>query len=142
MAAIKILYTDVDAIRSAIGVDDDDIEDTVITGQGMELQMAYELGKIVPDHETLFDTDLGEVKLRLWCMWFGALRLAESPLAVPKRFGTGKDEMERFTIDWDALKAIARAKLAELTVELVPTYSSSSTVMGKATPGYNPIEGP
>lgn len=142
MAATTILYTDVDAIRSAIGVDDDDIEDTVITGQDMELQMTYDLLKLMPDHEAQSVDELVEMKLKLWCMWYGALRLAESPLATPKRFGTGKDEMERFVIDWDELRMRARGKLAELTKELVPSYSSAITLFGKATPAYNPIEGP
>lgn len=142
MAATTILYTDVDAIRSAIGVDDDDVEDSIITGQNMALQMEYDLLKLMPDHEAQSSDELVEMKLKLWCMWYGALRLAESPLAVPKRLGTGKDEYERFVIKWDELRMRARAKLAELTKELVPTYTSANTVFGKATPDYNPIEGP
>ncbi len=142
MAATTILYTDVDAIRSAIGVDDDDIEDSMITGQDMELQMTYDLLKLMPDHEAQSSDELVEMKLKLWCMWYGALRLAESPLAVPKRLGTGKDEYERFVIDWEEMRVRARGKLAELTKELVPSYSSASTLFGKATPDYNPIEGP
>lgn len=137
-----ILYTTTDAIRGAIGVDDSDIEDEIITGQDMALQMEYELLKFMPDHEDQSLDDLVEMKLKLWCMWFGALRLAESPLATPKKLGTGKDEYERFVIDWDALRMRAQSKLAEMTKELVPAYGSTNTIMGKATPAYNPIEGP
>lgn len=138
----NILYTTTDAIRGAIGVDDSDIEDSIITGQDMELQMEYELLKFMPDHEDQSIDELVEMKLKLWCMWFGALRLAESPLATPKRLGTGKDEYERFNVDWEMLRSRARSKLSELAKELTPTYSASNTVMGKATPDYNPIEGP
>ena len=140
MAAV--LYTTTDAIRSAIGVDDADLEDSIILDQGMADQMELALLKFMPDHEDQIDDELVELKLKLWCMWFGALRIAESPLAVPKRLGTGKDEYERFNIDWEGLRVRARGKLAELLVELVPATSNAVTLMGKATPDYNPIEGP
>lgn len=139
---VDILYTTTDAIRGAIGVDDSDIEDSLITGQDMALQMEHALLKFFPDHEAESIDELVEMKLKLWCMWFGALRLAESPLAVPKRLGTGKDEFERFIIDWEALRFRAKGKLAELVKELVPTYTAAKSIMGKATPDYNPIEGP
>jgi len=139
--AVAILYTTTDAIRSAIGTDESDIDDTILLGQDMELQMTYDLVKLMPDHEDQSGDELVEMKLKLWCMWYGALRLAESPLAIPKALGTGKDEFLRFEIDWEALRIRASGKLAELTKELVPAYTSFNTVMGKATPDYNPIEG-
>ena len=140
--AITVLYTDTDAIRSVIGVDDADVPDEIITGQNMAMQMEYELDKIFPTHATdIYSNVLIERKLQLWCMWFGGLRIAESPPAVAKRYSTGKDEFERFVIDWEALAAKARKKLAELEEDLVPTAVANVTLMGKATPAYNPITG-
>lgn len=140
--SVDVLYTNTNAIRSAIGVDAADIENEMITGQDMESQMVVALNKFNPDHVTDKFVPAKLPALKLWCMWFGALRLAESPPAIAKKYGTGKDEWERFDIDWDKLKANAQEKLAELQEEITPTVAVGFQMMGKATPDYNPIEGP
>ncbi|RLA43135.1 MAG: hypothetical protein DRR06_12860 [Gammaproteobacteria bacterium] len=141
MANLTVLYTTTNAIRSVIGVDDADIEDEMITGQDMEAQMALALEKFTLTHASdIFDPTKAP-SLKLWCMWFGGLRLAESPLAIAQAYGTGKDEFSRFVIDWEALRKLAKEKLAELQEEIVPTVATGFSLMGKATPDYNPIEG-
>jgi len=140
--SVDVLYTNTVAIRSAIGVDEADIENDMITGQEMEAQMTLALAKFNPTHATDQYDPTKLPALKLWCMWFGALRLAESPPAIAKKYGTGKDEWERFDIDWEALKNTAKTKLAELQEEVTPTVAENFTMMGKATPAYNPIEGP
>jgi len=141
--AVEILYTNTDAIRSLIGLDDADVEDAMIVSQDMEAQMLLELEDWLPTHEEEFyATELSERRLKLWCGWFGALRLAESPLAIPKALGTGKDEYERFVVDWDLIKRTAKNKMAKLQEALVPAVGSTAFVgMGKAAPGYNVITG-
>jgi len=143
-----VLYTDTDAIRGAIGTDEADIEDSIITGQNMDLQMAAELDGFLPGHATLVFSSIAlENKLNLWCMWFGAWRLAQSPLATPKKLSTGKDEYERFNIDWDALKAVAYQKLCDAKDALITEAGLPEAEVvgispfGKATPTYNPITG-
>lgn len=140
--AVNILYTNTDAIRSAVGLDDSDVEDSIITAQHMKEQMTLALAKFLPTHEDdAYDPEI-KVVMTLWCMWFGALRLAESPLATPKQFGNGKDDLQRFDVDWEALRALARKKLTELEEELAPTVVAGSfSFMGKATPAYNPVTG-
>jgi len=143
MAKITVLYTDTDAIRSAIGADSSDIEDTIITGQSMALQMQMDLEKFMPDHATQFysSTDIAN-RLQLWCMWYGAWRLAQSPPALPRKLTTGKDEYQRFSVDWKALVETARTRLDGLQEELVPNTSGTAfTIMGKATPSRDPITG-
>ena len=140
MTAI-ILYTDTDAIRSAMGIDDADMEDAMFTGQQLENQMLEDLDTLRPAHATEIFSGSASLqrKLSLWCMWFGALRIAQSPLATPKRISTGKDELERFVVNWQALEELAKRKLAELDKALSPTVPESFTMMGKATPDSNPI---
>jgi hypothetical protein len=141
MASVTVLYTNTDAIRSAIGVDDADVSNAMITSQDMTLQMNVALTKFLPTHVVDFAASATvENQLRLWCMWYGAWRLAESPPAVPKRLSTGKDEYERFPINWKELAKNARAHLDELEEALVPTTGGSGlTIMGKATPDSDPI---
>ena len=139
---LAVLYTSTNAIRSAIGVDGADIENEMITGQGMASQMSLALGKFNPTHATDQFDPTKLPALKLWCMWFGALRLAEMPTAIAKKFSTGKDEIERFDIDWEELKRVARKNLAELQEGIAPLVSAGFSIMGKATPDYNPIEGP
>lgn len=140
--SVDVLYTNTIAIRSAIGVDEADIENDMITGQDMEAQMSSALVKFNPTHAADQYNPTKLPLLKLWCMWFGALRLAESPPAIAKKYSTGKDEWERFDINWEELKKTAKAKLAELQEGITPAVADNFTIMGKATPGYNPIEGP
>jgi len=146
--AITVLYTDTDAIRGAIGVDEADIDDAVITGQNMALQMTAELEKFLPNHSSVQFSNLKiPDQLNLWCMWFGAWRLAQSPLATPKKLSTGKDEYERFNIDWEALEKVAYKNVCAMkdllleTTSTVVAETAAYTVMGAATPCYNPITG-
>ena len=139
--AVDVLFTNTDAIRAAIGADEADIEDTIITGQNMEAQMKIALAAAVPTYKTDQLTLGKKPALELWCMWFGALRLAESPLATAKKFGTGKDEFERFDVDWEELRRLARSKLSELQETLNPSAVAQLSIMGKATPASNPILG-
>lgn len=138
-----VLYTDTDAIRSAIGVDDADIEDAMITSQYMADQMRAELLSFFPTYETDFYDPSVAVKLKLWCMWFGALRIAESPLAIPVSLSTGKDIYERFPVDWELVKDTAKKNMAKLKEAMVPSAGSSSVFnfIGAAAPAYNPITG-
>ena len=140
--SVDVLYTNTNAIRSAVGVDGADIENEMITGQEMESQMNVALSKFNPTHATDKFDPTKLPALKLWCMWFGALRLAEMPTAIAKKYSTGKDEWERFDIDWEELKRVARKNLAELQEGITPSVTAGFSIMGKATPDYNPIEGP
>lgn len=141
MADLKVLYTTTNAIRSVIGLDDADIEDSLIIDQNMAGQMSAALALFNPTHAADIFNPAKKVNLELWCMWFGGLRLAESPAAIAKKYGTGKDEWERFDIDWEALQKKAREELAKLQETITPAIEEGFQVMGKATPTYNPITG-
>jgi hypothetical protein len=139
---VNILYTTTDKIRAVIGLDDDDMPDAFINGRDLDLLMAERLDVVFPLHEDNSD-DAIDRKLRLWCMYFGALTLIEDGvLALLKKQQANTDSQERFDIDFEALKASLRGKINTLETKLSPEMVPASiSIMGKASPGRDPITG-
>ena len=54
MAEVKVLYTTTAAIKAAIGVDEADIEDSIIVDQNMADQMSAALSMFNPTHASDF----------------------------------------------------------------------------------------
>lgn len=137
-----ILYTTTDKIRACIGCDDQDLPDEVVNGQELELLMLERLSDVYPTHETDF-SEAGERRLALWCMYFGALTLIEdSSLAISQKYQSNTDQLSRFDIDFEKLKEELRKKLAMVESKLAPTvYGTMFSIMGKATPAYDPVTG-
>lgn len=144
MAVVPVLYTTTNAIRSVIGLDDNDVSDAMILNQNMADWMQIDLEEFMPDHAT--DTADASIltRVRVWCQLWGALKLIMlGPLGIPQRFSANQDELQRFAnIDWKALEERLRSQLNDLQGKLTPTTPSATfSIMGKAVPAYDPITG-
>lgn len=137
-----ILYTTTDKIRACIGCDDQDLPDAVVNGKELELLMLERLSDVYPTHETE-SSEAGERRLALWCMYFGALTLIEdSSLSIAQKIQSNTDQLSRFDIDFEKLKEELRRKLAMVESKLTPAvYGTVFSIMGKATPAYDPVTG-
>lgn len=137
-----IVYTTTEKIRAAIGCDDQDLPDEIINNQNLDLLMYDRLDDVYPAHESAA-TDQLERRLALWCMYFGALTLIEdSTLSLAMKIQSNTDQIQRFDIDFEALKQELRNKLAILEDKLNPDmFATAFSVMGKAPPDYDPIVG-
>lgn len=142
-----ILYTNTSAIRSTIGIDENDISDEMLLSQNLDLQMIDRLEDFLPTYENIYDgSDVGERRLKLWCQYFGALQLLEnSALGIPQKIQANNDQLARFTLDFDKLKESLRGKVVALESKMIEAVSgttvASFSVMGKSTPDFNPVTG-
>jgi hypothetical protein len=138
-----VLYTTIEAIRSTIGIDEDDVSDQMILDQKLHFQMLERLEEFLPTHEDVFDgSEAGERRLTLWCQYFGALQLLDnSILAIPQKIQANTDQMSRFQVDWEALKDGLRRKLYKLENTLVVPTTGSFAIMGASIPAYDPVTG-
>jgi hypothetical protein len=144
MATINVLYTTVAAIRATIGVDENDISDSMVVDQNLDLAMLEKLSDIYPDHEALFDTsETTERRLTLWCQYFGALSLLENTsLGIPQKIQANNDQLARFPVDFEQLKADLRKKITTLENRLVEKITATPfNIMGVSQPNYNPVTG-
>lgn len=143
--SINVLYTTSDSIRSAIGIDENDISDDMIAACNLDLQMAERLETILPTYEVVVDSsEAGERRVKLWCQYYGALTLLESaPLGIPQKIQANNDQVARFALDFEAIKTELRGKLAALESKLLGTDTSTLRpgIMGVSTPSYDPIVG-
>lgn len=144
---ITILYTDSVAIRSTIGLDENDLSDDILSSQNLDLQMVDRLEDFLPTYETVYDgSDAGERRLTLWCQYYGALLLLENAsLGVPQKIQANNDQLARFQIDFEKVAETIRRRMVSLETKLIEsvtgTAASSFSVMGKATPDFNPVTG-
>ena len=144
---IDILYSNSDAIRSAIGIDEDDVSDEMLSKAFLEDQMLDRLEKVLANHADIaFSSESIERKLRLWCQFFGGLQIIElGLLSIASKMQANTDQMSRFNIDWEAMKASLNGKLTQLELDLKATQKTllpiSVNIFGKASPGYDPVTG-
>lgn len=145
MADIPVLYTSTNAIRSSIGIDENDISDGMLLACNLDLLMLERLEEILPNYEAVFDgSDAGERRLKLWCQYFGALALLEdASLGIPQKIQANNDQLSRFTLDFEAIKNSLRARLAAIQVKMVavPTLPVTPTLFSKSSPDFDPITG-
>ena len=144
MAVVPVLYTTTNAIRSVIGLDDNDVSDAMILNQNMSDWMQIDLEEFMPDHATDTLVAATMTRVRVWCQLWGALKLITlGPLGIPQRFSANQDELQRYAnIDWKGLEERLRSQLNDLQGKLTPTTPSATfSIMGKAVPSYDPITG-
>ena len=147
-----VLYSTTEAIRSAIGMQDIELPDAVFTDQDLAVQMRTSLYGFVPAHATLYAAgeEVGatdqEVYIRdllsQYCMFFGAVRMLESPWHARKQVSDGKSQVQRFDIDWLELLKNLKAKLkevADLLDEQVNGSVDGIPYFGLARPDYDPV---
>ncbi len=143
----KILYSTVEAIRATLGTDGFDIEDAMILDYDLETAMLLRLAEFLPSHESVADTDDGELRLRMWSQFFGAYTFLETAqAAIAKKYAANQDTLERFTLDFQAIldKLAARIRKLEglLNPDLIPTDAARFNLMGISSPDYDPVTGP
>ena len=141
---ITILYTNSDAIRSSVGLDENDVSDAMIANQNLGMQMLERLSDFAPDYEDIYDgSDEGERRITLWCQFFGALVLLEdASLAIPQKHQANSDQLSRFPIDFEVVKEGLRGKIKALEKKINPPITSVTfSVAGISSAGYNPVTG-
>lgn len=138
----EILYTTTALIRATIGCDEQDLPDEVINNRSLDLLMLERLEEVYPTHES-YVSETVDRRLALWCQYFGALTLIEDAvLSLAQKIQANTDQLQRFDVDFEQLKKDLKAKIMALEGRLNSALAPTSfTVMGKATPGYNPITG-
>jgi len=145
--ATKILYTTTDAIRGCLGVDGYDVEESMLVNAGLDKLMLLRLMSILPNHEAVFDTEEGELRLTVWAQLYGALMfIGTGQLAVAKKYAANQDTMERFDIDFLALVENLKRRIGALEKELNPAVGAiyptgMFTLVSKAEPEYDPVTG-
>lgn len=145
MTTVTIVYTTSDKIRACIGCDDQDLPDSIILNKELDLLMLERLDTVYPTHEDDIDSDeVLERRLKLWCMYFGALTILEdSTLSIAQKIQSNTDQLVRFNTDFEALKSELRRKLGDLETVLNSALAPATfTIAGAATPDYDPIIGP
>lgn len=145
MTAVTILYTTSDKIRACIGCDEQDLPDDVVLNKDLDLLMLERLDTVYPTHEDDVDADeVLERRLKLWCMYFGALTILEdSTLSIAQKIQSNTDQLVRFNTDFELLKTELRRKLQDLETAINATLAPATfNLVGAATPDYDPIIGP
>lgn len=142
MATIAIALTNTDQIRAVLGCDINDLPDDMLVGRQLDLLAYDELAEVYSGYEDP-PNDIVESRLALWCMYFCALAVIEdAPLALRLKEQLNNDQMQRFPIDFEALKRDLRVKLARLAVKLNSTeYAVAPTLISKVAQDYNVITG-
>ncbi len=138
-------YTTAAAIRACIGLDETDIPDSLIEAAGFGEDLLIDLETWLPTHATVFaGQDAATRHLQRYCAWFGALQLAQMPLAMLQRYTDGKVEAVRFNVDMKAVAAQASQKVESyraLLKNTPVTAPTSSSILGVSTPSYDPVTG-
>lgn len=153
MAAL--LYTTTEGVRAALGLDENDVADSVLQDQKLDLQIKVELEAWLPDHAVIESagqapgastTDVTHWEwLQLYCLWWGAYLLASAPYAVPMLHHDGKSQVRRFNVDASAvanhaaLMAVRYRRLLEEALELGAARSASMISISR--PDYDPVTG-
>ena len=136
---ITIIYTDTDKIRSALGVDDEDIGDAQITDRNLDKELRLDLVSWLPTHAALYTsgtsvsaTDSEQMTsdaLVLYSTYFCAVLMVSAlRLAAPQQVSDGKNSLTRFpTIDWQRLDSDLRAGMARAKAAILKLQSQAST---------------
>jgi hypothetical protein len=156
MAAVSFLaLTDVDQIRSAIGVDTTDLSDEVILDRKPEEDLEADLLTWVPTYQTVItegvaaspttEQRLKYLKLKLYSKYFlSALIASSGSLSILQKQSDGANEAIRFTnVKISELVSYLRAeadKYQEELRELIdPSATSGYSQFGVASPNYDPV---
>lgn len=154
--AIEVLYTNTDAIRSALGVTASEIADAQITDLGISDQLLFSLETVYPDYATLKTAIDGgsatDAEKRLWkalqlfCMYESAyIMTPELQTLLAQKITDGDAEMQRFQKDnlEDTISRIIQARnkyVSILTAANTGIIAPKTLVhFGTAQPAYDPV---
>jgi len=155
--AINIsVYTNTDAIRSSMGVDDVEIPDEKMSALHLEEELLLDLSIWLPNAQQIFDDaefsavpTLDQIQkgrtLKLFSQWFCAARALSIWLYYPQRISDGVQDMRRFSnLDLDELAKNAEKtanKYKGILLGLEGTPIQFHALLGKASPNYDPVTG-
>lgn len=150
-----ILYTDTDAIRASIGIDEHDYSDGAMIASNLQLELELELDEWVPNHLSIAQAAREEAPtvsettqwklLTLFSQWYCAGLVSDRVLALNKVVADGKNRGERFEVDLAKVRELALSKAANYKEKLMGAitvgYQSSSqfTFAVASTPSIDPI---
>lgn len=148
----NILYTTPQAIRAAVGTTTKEIPDSMLKDQGLESQMRVAVYSWLPTHAAIYaagtagaatEAEIYQKDLLVnYCLFYGAIRVVEMIMALRKKVGDGKSQVERFDVDWEALLEVLRARMEvakNLLEEIVNPGDGGTAYFGVATPDYDPV---
>lgn len=154
---ITILYTDSDAVRSALGVESfsdqnlqRELPDTMFSSQDFARQLRAALYSWVPTHadiiaagdapgtdEEVHYADLVRNYSLYWCAW----RAAMMAYATRRNVGDGKSELQRFEVDWLKLAEEMKKLFEDAQDELMEALNPATTIAfaKRVEPDYDPV---
>ena len=153
MTAPVTSYTTTDSVRGCLGITDNEMSDSMLSDMGLGIAVISELEEWLPDHSTNWtafsaaspsttETAIGR-SIRLYCSWTGAMFAIKSYLAIPHEVSDGKSSMARFAAETPKHMEKTAAQMSNKyrlkILDLLDTPVSSASVMGKASPSYDPI---
>ena len=158
---LPISYTTSDAIRSLLGLDEDDLSDEQITARNLEKELNMDIASWCSNHVTLADlvntglatqveVDLVDA-LGLYSAYFCAkLVIPAMQLGASQKIADGKNSYDRFTtVDFQKIYEqmseraafyktfIVNNNVALVVTTLASTYKPFSLV----APSYDPVTG-
>ena len=159
MSAPITAQVSTDEVRNALGVTDNEMSDSMLTGHGLGTELNVALLTWYPTYQTAWDACynnpgtptndeiiLGGL-IKLYCQWFCVAKASEIWLTMPSQIGDGKAIMRRFgSMDLALLRDNARSRAASFKSQindiLDPTRTKGFTILGKASPDVDPVTGP
>lgn len=151
-----ILYTDTDAVRAALGVNEREVSDSQIVNLQVADHISLELVEVYPTHETLkaaIDANSATVeekltfkRLRLYCQYEAAVMMLPSlQMWAFQRVSDGDAEAHRFLPE-DIDKTVERITgmrdkyKAQLNPELMADANFAALVLVAVSPDRDIIE--
>jgi hypothetical protein len=135
-------FTDIDQVRSVLGVSRGDLPDRVLMARGLDVELRLDLATWLPTADTLFTAGRataalpGEAAiadaLSLYSAYFCAALIAKSgPLLVAQQISDGKNTLARFTpIAWDKVQADMAAQAAKYKGVIDTLLAQTTTEVG------------
>lgn len=151
-----MIYTDYEAIRGSLGVDEEDCPDALIADSKLTVELEIDLDTWLPTHAAIFSAGSAELAtadevrrrqvLELYAQWFCAYELAGRFLLYPQIVSDGKAQMNRFAnFDLDAAQERAGMRMARYKAWLNEEVNGASSaisgalIMSVSTPSYDPV---
>lgn len=155
MANVAVLYTNTDQIRSALGISLEDMPDTVITDRSLATELSVDLHTWLPTHATIAaDVSTAQAvflsdSLKLYCAYFCAAAIAESPLAFIQKISDGKNSADRFTnLDWKEIVNGLTSRMAGFKQAILAVVSPTNPLaltyvkqFSRIQPANDPVTG-
>lgn len=139
---LPILYTDTDAVRSVLGITEEDIKDDDLVARDLLRELRIDLNTWLPTHAAIYaygdlttptDTQVTQYDLLVtYAKYYCALLVARSTLALAaaQQVGDGKNTMARFTpFSLQQLQEQLAGKVMEMKNALATLFSAEATTV-------------